>query len=345
MNWWDSLTKQAGNAWAAILNVSGIVSGALTAEWRFTASMVKGALFQLTHPINTVEQQAAILAGLFTGNVTAVHNAVNRLEGWTHATITRPARTHVNSLYNKLLGIIMANVHRLWKRIDQVNAATRHWVISVVLRERAARIRADHQLHAYAHTQAVWALQTVQREAASAYQGSYNDRRSVASKVLSAIVARNPLVRGLVSRVVTVLLDVAGAENPLARLAAGFILNKIVSGLGVDKALGDLASTLLRPLLAGGPPKDLHGVIMDLAARVGGLEAQWATFMADGGPQVEQAGTEWKTITGLAEDAALLAFAVAGVTDPAGTARTLSAIIRPVGTATIESMSNVLAGR
>ena len=342
MNWWDSLTKQAGNAWAAIINLGGAIGSGLTAEWRFTASLVKGALFQLTHPINTVEQQAAILAGLFTGNMTAVHNAVNRLEGWTHATIVAPLHTLINGLYMRLLGIIMSNVHRLWKRIDQVAAETRAWVIRVVLRERAARIKADNRLHAYARSQALWALQTVQREAASAYRGSYHDRRSAASKVLSAIVARNPLVRGLVSRVVTVLLDVASVENPLVRLAAGFILTKVVSGLGVDKALGDLASVLLRPLLAGGPPADLHGVIADLAARVQAVEAQWVTFMADGGPQVEQAGQQWRNTTTLSVDAALLAFAVAGVVNPAATARELSSVIRPVGTATIAHISSAL---
>lgn len=345
MNWWDSVGNAASAAWRAITGVGGAVGGALTSEWRFAASMFKGALFQLTHPINTVEQQAAIFAGLVTGNMTAVHNAINRLEGWNQAHITKPIMSWTRRQIAKLWAALDADRRMLWKRIMLVNGWIRAWVMQLIRAERVARRRADTREHAYAHSQAKWALQMVQREAASGYRTGYNAQVSVATKVLQDIITRDPLLKDVVGKVITGVLDLASVEDPLARLLAGFVLQHVITSLGVDKPLGDLARSLLGPLLGQPRPMDLHDVVVAITGRISALEGDWATFMGDGGPQVEQAGKGWRDLTSLPLDAALVGFVVAGATAPAATARELSSVIRPIGTATIATMSNLLAGR
>lgn len=345
MNWWDNVGNWASIAWKAITATGGVITGALSAEWKFTASLVSGAFFQLTHPINTVEQNAAIFAGLVTGNITAIHNAIDRLEGWTHATITKPIQSWTRRQIAKLWFVIVANRKMLWARITRVNADIRAWVMRLIRHERIARRRADTRLHAFALMKAKWALQMVQRQAAGGYRTGYSGQVNMAVRILQDIATRNPLVRRIVGVLVTGVLDLASIEDPLARLTAGFLLRHVVDKLGVDKPLGDLATSILSPLLGQPHPKTLHDVIVAVTGRIGALEQNWATFMADGGPQVEQAGQQWRDLTSPVLDAALIAFAVAGVIDPAGTARELATVIRPVGTATIATVSSTLAGR
>lgn len=345
MNWWDSIGNVANAAWRAIIGVGGVVGNALTSEWRFAAAMLKGALFQLTHPINTVEQNVAIFAGLVTGNMTAVLNAINRLEGWQQARITKPIMSWARRQVARLWAALDADRRMLFKLIFHVNGVTRAWVLRLIRRERVARRRGDDREHAYALARAKWAIQTVDREAAGGYRTGYDAQVSVATRVLQDIITRNPALRDVVGKVITGVLDLAAVEDPLARLIAGFILRHVVASLGVDKALGNLAQSLLGPLLDQPHPKTLHDVIMAMSGRIGTLEQEWATFMGDGGPQVEQAGRGWRDLTSLPLDAALLAFAVAATTEPAMTARELSAVIHPIGTGTIVTMSNMLAGR
>ena len=344
VNWWDTVGNWASAAWRAITAVSGATASTMGAEWKFTASLFKGAIFQLTHPINTVEQNAAIFAGLVTGNITAVHNAIDRLEGWSQARIVKPVQSWTRRQIAKLWFVIVADRKMLWARITYVTGVTRAWVMRLIRHERVARRRADTREHAYALARAKWAVQTVDREAASGYRTGYSGQVSTAVKVLQDIITRDPLLKDVVGKVITGVLDLASVEDPLARLIAGFVLQHVITHLGVDKPLGDLARSLLGPILGQPHPKTLHDVIMAMSSRIGTVEQQWATFMNDGGPQVEQAGQGWRDLTSPALDAALLAFAVAGVADPAGTARELSAVIRPAGTATIATVSNILAG-
>ena len=160
------------------------------------------------------------------------------------------------------------------------------------------------------------ALAEVQTEAATGYADGSTQRVSVITKITDELATRNPVIRGLVSDLVTVLLDLIGTENPLARIAIGLLLKEVIGKLGVDRVAGDLLGTLLGPLIADPRPRNLHDVTRDLARRVSALEGQWARYMEDGGPELDQAGREWKRYTSLATDAALLGFAALAVADP-----------------------------
>lgn len=345
MNWWDSITAAAGRAWGAIIGLGGLTGDALAASFRVTTRLLSGAIYQLTHPLNTLENNAAILAGLVSGNMTAVLNAIRRLEGWSTATIKQPILNHTNRQLARVWAQFSALRRWVEQQIDYAEAALKRWAWRLVATERRYRIEGDAAARAYAQAQARWALQTANREAASGYQATRAGRVSVITRLLDAVAGRVPVVRELTGRVITILVDVIEIDNPLLRLAATFLLGRVISALGIDKLMGEAADALLSPLLANPNPKNLHDVITDLSTRVGALEAQWAQFMANGGPQVEQAGQQWRDITGLAVDAALLAFAVGAVADPAATAKDLSAVVRPVGTSTIEAMGRILAGK
>lgn len=367
MNWWDTLGGWGSAAWRAVLGLGGAIGGALAAQWRFTNSIISGAFYQILHPINTVESNVAIFAGLVTGNLTAVHNAIDRLEGWQQARVVKPMRSWVRGQIAKLWRVIVANRKMLWARITLVNASIRAWVLrlirlerrarergdawlrALIMRlihlERVARRRADARLHAFIIQRVKWALQIVDGEAASGYRTGYSGQVNTAVSVLENIATRNPIVKGLIGLLVNGVLDLASVENPIARFTAGFLLKHVISKLGVEKPLGDLAASILGPLLGQPHPRNLHDVVMAITNRIGALEQDWATFMADGGPQIEQAGQQWRDLTSIGLDAALVAFAVAGVADPGGTARELSAVIRPIGTTTIADVANLLAGR
>lgn len=345
MNWWDSISSAASRAWGAITDLGGLTGDALGAQFRMTSRMFTGAIFQLTHPLNTLENNAAILAGLVSGNMTAVLNAVRRLEGWNTATVKRPIVSWTARQFQRVWASLAALRRWVEQQIDYAEWALKRWTWRLVAKERHYRILGDKAARAYARQQAKWAIQVVNREAESGYRTGQSGRVSTVTKLLDAVVVRDPILRDIVGKVVTGVLDLAAVEDPVARLVAGFVLREVVDKLGIDRAMGVLLQDLLGPLLGDPQPHDLHDVIMDICTRLDAVEGEWATFMTDGGPQILQAGQEWRNITSLITDAGLLAFAVAAVADPAGVARDLSDIIRPVGTHTIEAMGNTLAGR
>ena len=345
MDFWNTITGWGKNAWQAVLNVGSGTATVFGSLWRFTFAGINGFIHILTHPLADVENSTAFWAGLATGNITAAINAFKRLEGYGPKKWVAPVKNKLQRQITWVYGVTMSNIHRLYRLIMREVATLREWVMDLIQKERKARRKADAREHAYAHQQAKWALQTANREAASGYEATRSGRVAVVTKLLDAIVVRDPVVKDLVGKIVTALLDLASVEDPLARLFAGFVITHIIDALGIDKAMGEAAQALLAPLLGDPHPANLHDVIKDLSGRVGALEGQWATFMADGGPQILQAGKDWRDLTSLPVDAALLAFGVAGVADPQGVARDLADATRAAGTSTISTLAGILSGK
>ncbi len=106
--------------------------------------------------------------------------------------------------------------------------------------------------------------------------------------------------------------------------------------LGIDKAVGTLIDALLTGITGAPPPRNLHDVIADISIRLSQVEGQWAQFFTDGGSQVEQAGNDWKDITSVIGNTAIVAFAVQATVDPDGWAAeiadTLGAAANDLGT-------------
>jgi len=345
VNWLNTLTKLASDAWRAITGLPGDVERIGQGLWQFVTSVAQVLDFVVSHPFVAVTLALQGLAALLTGNAEAWRNAGDRLAGYIWGTQVAPVQADLRRRLHKAVVYLLGQIFLLARWTARQLYLLRMWTAQQLAAERLARIRGDQAEHRYA-TDIVAALyQAIEREAASGYRKSAAQRRDLVARVLDLAVVRNPVVRGLVGQVTGIVLDLAEVDNPLLRLLAGFLLRRIIDSLGIDKAIGDLAGQLAGPLLGNPDPKNLPQVIADLSGRTGSLEGMWATFMADGGPQILQAGESWRDITSLLVDAALLGFAVAAATDPAGTAAEMSAATEAIGTATIDALASVLAGR
>lgn len=345
MSIWDDLQHWGSDAWHWISGIPGDVSRLGQSLWRFTVSVARVLDFVISNPFLALTLALQGIAALLTGNNQAFYNANRRLVGYIYGTQVAPVDARARRMIAALQAWAFRQLRALrhWTRWQL--QTLRDWAARMMAAEQQARARGDQQAEAYTRRLVTALHQALEREAASGYRMSHTERLSLLTRVLDLAAGRNPAVRAVTSRITGLILDLAAVDNPAGRLLAGFLIRRLISRLGPDKAIGNLAAALGGPLLGGGQPRDLHAVIADLSARLDAAEQQWATFMADGGPQVLQAGEGWRDITSLVTDAGLLGFAVAGVTEPGVTARALSDLIRPAGTATIDAIARTLAGR
>jgi hypothetical protein len=160
--------------------------------------------------------------------------------------------------------------------------------------------------------------------------------------ILDDIGARNPAIKTIIGTLVKDTLDLAGVENPLARIALGLLLKEVIGKAGVDAAAADLVNRLLGALADEGHPQNLHDVIRALDARLSAVEDQWAEFMNHGGPEVMQAGDDWKAVTGVLGDGAVLATFALSVADPRAWATGISDTLGVVTADTIKAVSGLL---
>lgn len=342
MGFLNTVLGWARNAWNLIAGIPGDIGNALNHLWNFIGSL--HTLVDHLFSVVSAGFDAANLGWLLWGvkSFEALVDAVQRIDGWMK-------RHHFNPLWayiNRRLAILKAWISfwytRLWLLELQLYAKARAYAFQLTAAERSQRIQADKLEHAEMLKAVAQALATVQQEAASGYKAGNAQRVSVITRITDALATRNPLVKTLVSDLVRVLLDVIATENPLERAALGFLLTQVINRLGVDRVAGELLGALIGPLAANPNPGNLHDVADDLAKRVSAMEAQWAQYMTDGGPQLDQAGRDWKSLTSLGTDAALLAFFAAAVAAPDAWARDVARVAGPVVNGTIEGTVNLI---
>jgi len=316
MDFFRTMLRYASDAWSFITGLPGDVGNALQHVWNFTGSLAR----LVDHLVaNVLRHMLAGYLDILNTVISALENTqgeLDRVKAWIYFHEVMPLRT-----------FLLVVMDLLAKRIENQLAALRALVITLYLRslayanslvaaERKARIADVKAARAYS-LHLVNALHSqIEAEAASAYNANTKARQSVITKITDDIVTRNPVIRSLVADFVRLLIDVIGADNPVARIALQFALTKIVDSLGVDKVAGDLLSRLIGPLAADGKARSVHDAITGLTRRMSATEDQWADFMANGGPDVEQAGRDWKKYDSLAFEAALTGFVVLAAADP-----------------------------
>jgi hypothetical protein len=190
--------------------------------------------------------------------------------------------------------------------------------------ERKARIGDIKAARAYSVKLVKAALATVNRDAASGYNSDRGRRESLITRLADEIATRNPAIRGLVKDLIKVLLDAIEIDDPLIRVALNTVLAKVVNSLGVDKVAGNLLTRLIDGIAGHGKPGSLRAVTADIAVRLSYLETQQAEFMEHGGPEIMQAGDEWKEYASLLGTAAIVGFFAQAVAAPDAWARELS---------------------
>lgn len=339
MKWWDSVKHAGGNALHSVSGNSRQQAKSGFNLWQFTSSAYHSFTYMLTHPLSDLENQAAILAGLFTGNHDAAWNALYRLIGWNQQNVITPQLSPIRFIIVRIQATVKAAITSLRVWVTGQLRGLRAWVMALIRHERRARRRADARVEHLARQLARHSLATVQREAASAYRAATPAQTSEIQRLAADLVARDPLVRDLVGRLVSGAIDLAEVDDPLLRIALGFVMKEVINRLGIEKPAGELLNSLLSSILGNGPPKNLHAVILAICQRLTAVEGQWTTFMADGGPEILQAGEEWAKLTSLTVDAGLLAFFGGMVADPTGWARDVSDVAGPVVGGAIDGIS------
>lgn len=342
MKWWNSIKHAGGNSLHKVSGNSLDQQQSGMSLWKYITTSNSSWQYMLTHPLSDITNQAAVLAGLFTGNHEAARNALARLVGYNQTNIVEPAVSPLRILIVQVRATISRAVAGLHRYVTAQLAQLRAWVMSLIRHERRARRRADARVEHLARQLARHSLATVQREAASAYRAATPDRTNVIERLAADLVTHDPLVKDLVGRLVTGAIDLAEIDDPLLRIVLGFVMKEVINRLGIEKPAGQLLESLLAPLFGAGPPKNLHAVILALCQRLNAVEGQWATFMGDGGPEILQAGQEWQKLTGLATDAGLAAFFGVMVADPAAWARDMTAVASPVVGGAIDGISTIL---
>jgi hypothetical protein len=221
-----------------------------------------------------------------------------------------------------------AQISQLRRYLIGVIYVSTQTVLTVALRatatERRHRIRDVERAETRARERIKALHGTIEREASSGYRLAVKERASTIIRLLDFAATRQPEIRALVTDVADGLLDLLSVEDPVLRITLGFIIKQIVDRLGIDKLVGTLIDDLLAPILGGKRPTDLHGVMSDVSQRLNALESQQATFMQNGGSQVEQAGDDWKNITSTVSNLAIVAFVAQGVVDPDTWAREIN---------------------
>jgi hypothetical protein len=252
---------------------------------------------------------------------------------WVRLLLARLARlqrwTAAQLLALRILMMFLYLAARLYAR--QLTAAEHKAMVTAVAREHKAML---------AGLKAT--LAEVQKEAASGYNAGTPDRKTVIGKLLDDLAVRDPAVKHLVSDLIGLIIDIDTIDNPLARWLIQKLLAEIIRKLGVEKVIGDLLERLIGPLAGQPRATGLYEVTRDVARRLTALEAQWADFMTSGGPEVEQAGKEWKDLASIATDVGLLAFLGLAVADPGAWATGIADTAGPVANGAMSGIAGLL---
>lgn len=342
MNFLDTLAGWAKSAWSSLLGLGGDATKALSDLWHYVTNVHNLLGWFVGGP-----QLKAVLRFLYSISVfhaaqVALADALRRVAAWIWITWIAPAVAALNRRITALAAWTRAEFTATWAQMYRLYFAALAYARQLVDLERRQRITADQAEHAAMLKAVAACLATVQRQASSGYNAGTHARLGVIETLLNDLADRNPANRGLVSLLVKSVLDLEAIDNPILRFGIGKLLGELIGKLGVDKVSGDLISRLLEPFTGGGPPTDLYGTERAVADRLTALEQQWADFMASGGPEVEQAGHEWKAISGLVADAAILSVFGLAVAEPAVWAAGVSDTIGTAGNAALDAIIGVI---
>jgi hypothetical protein len=329
VNWWNSVVNWARTAWNTVAGAASGAAGDLTGIWRYITSVASAAQYMMSHPFTAITNGLAVLAGLVTGNLHDAQLSAARAIGWYNQNYLNPQMQWVRKQLALIRALIASDVRALIATIVVYYGRAKQYAWHLVATERRYRIAGDKAAEAYTRQQVRAALALVQREAASGYALTMRQRMSLITRLADVIVTRDPLVKDAVNIVIRGLLDILAIDDPLARLALGFAITHIIDSLGLDKVTGQLLRDLVAPILGNQAPSNLHDVVESIGNRLNAVEAQWAQFYADGGPEILQAGEQWRDLTSLIADAGLLAFFGLAVTHPRTWAADTAAVAGP----------------
>jgi hypothetical protein len=344
VNFLRTVLNYASAAWGLVWGTVTDPAKALQAVWHFIGSVQS----LVDHLFSTVSR--ALLSEmteylqLVDGALIAYLRMANRVWRWIWSRQIVPVRNNLYRIIQLERIWRLAADRRLTALIHYDFIASMQYAYFWVQQERVWRLADVAAARAYSVQLVKSALATVQREAADGYNSQTTQRESVIEKIADDLAVRNPALKAAIADLIGLALDVAEVDDPVIRIALSKALQEVIDKLGVDKVMGDLLSTLIAGLTGAAAPTTLQGVTADIAARLTTLEDQWATFMENGGPEVEQAGNEWKSYASIAGDLALVAFFADAVVDPAGWATAVNDTVGAVVSDTFTVIADLIKG-
>lgn len=342
MGWLKTAVGWAKDTWSAITGAAAAPLDVFTKIWKWLASIhgLIGWLFGV--PVLDWLRSALANMAEHTRAWEALEGLLARIPAWVLHHLVLP---YVRLLLARIAALqrwTAAQLLALRILMMWLYLAARLYARQLVQAEHKAMVTAVAREHQQMLAGLRATLAEVQKEAASGYNSGTPDRKSVIQKLLQDLAVTNPAVKGLVSDLVGLVIDVETIDNPVIRFLASKLLAQIIDRLGVDKIVGDLLGRLLQPLMGQPRAAGLYDVTRDVAQRLTALEAQWADFMTSGGPEVEQAGREWKDLSGPLTDIAILAFLGLAVADPGAWATGIADTVGPVADGAMTGVADLL---
>lgn len=272
----------------------------------------------------------------------ALRDAINRASGWIWANMIVPVWHGLDIKINTLNAQTARKLADLRQfavtlYIDAVRVAT-----TLTRDETNARVADVNLARAQAQALTKALHQAVENEAATGYRSGRGDR----SAPLKAL-AQDLNVRGLIDTVVTDLLIKAAdvlvdTADPALSAVVERVIGQVIKKSGIGEDLGDYLYGLIVPGAGGPDPKDLPGVAADVSSRLSKIEDWISAFMLAGGPEVKNAGRQWKTASSIAVDVALLAFVTQAVTDPEAWAREVADTVGVVANGALSGIVDLI---
>lgn len=336
--------RNARKAYADAHKTKGIVQTALDGVWHWLNGVAGGISSflggRIVNALKTVWATIHTLVDAYRDFLKAYFS----IYYWIQIHVIKYLYHLIIAQYVKAIAQLKVQVARLIRLIYVTTAAVLAAALRAVRIERLARQRAIKLAEAKAVRDDRMLHQTIEREAASAYQVQRDDRTSTIVRLLEFAVTRNPELRDIVGVAVKAILDLASIDDPIARLALGFVIRDLIDKLGVDALVGRLVDDLLAPILGEPKPRNLHAVVLDMGKRLVAAESFEATFTEDGGSEVEQAGRLWRDITQPAAAAGIVAFTAAAIADPNGWAKVINETVGRAGNDLIEATAKLIKG-
>lgn len=344
MGFLRSVLHYASAAWSVISGAVTDPAQALIAVWHFIGSVQT----LLDHMFSSVNKDV-LSAFLFYVSIVddalkEYVNAIRRIASWIWGKQVNPVRLNLLKRLAALQALLHQWVVKLITMIVTYYVASIRYTNQQVGLERKYRLADIAITRKYAVSLVKGALATVQRQASDGYNSQTRQRESIIAKIADDLAVRNPVLKTAITDLIKLALDAAEVDDPVLRLALSKALQEVIDRLGVDKVMGEFLSTLIGQLTGTRPPDTLQGVTADIAARLTALENQWADFMASGGPEVEEAGGDWKKYASIAGDLALVAFFAQAVADPNGWAREVNDTAGAVVNGTFTAVADLIKG-
>jgi hypothetical protein len=337
-----TIVQWASGTWNRITTAVGDVETVLQDLWSYITAVYSGLGWIVLALIDPGMAIVALALQSMLQVVQGLRNAIDRMPWWIDTYMIQPVRATLQIEIVILQLWTQVHLAELQNLVMVLHLVEERHTDTMVAQEAQQRAAAVTAARAYALALNNQLHQAIENEAVAGYKAGQGIRTTLIQQL-----AADLNVRGILDTVTTDLLVkaigiVVTIDDPVLAATANRILSEIVKKTGLGDDIAGLIDTLITPGAGGAAPKDLTGVIADITHRLGVIEDWISQFMLDGGPELEDAGKQWKSINSLIVDGALLAFFGQAVAAPQAWATEVSDSIGEVANATVSGIISLI---